>query len=93
MAERFSVLVVSVSALGLGEGWLGRTLDEEAIQELVQLGAKYRFHVAFEGGEGETFVLDCPLFGKRIEVLASTKTWSKDSGYLHIDQARLVDKA
>ncbi len=92
LREGFIVEVVSVSALGLGEGWLGRTLDHAAVDELVGLAAKYKFHVGFEGGEGETFVLDCPLFSKRIEVVSSKKHWRGDSGYLEITEARAVLK-
>jgi ABC transporter with metal-binding/Fe-S-binding domain ATP-binding protein len=90
--DGFVVEVVSVSALGLDEKWLGRMLDEGAIDELVALGAKYKFHVGLEGGEGETFVLDCPLFSKRIEVVSSQKHWRGDSGYLEITEARAVPK-
>ena len=92
LREGFVVQVVSVSALGLDESWLGRTLDEKAVDELVALGAKYRFHIGLEGGEGETFVLDCPLFSKRIEVVSSQKHWRGDSGYLEIKEARAVPK-
>jgi ABC transporter with metal-binding/Fe-S-binding domain ATP-binding protein len=91
--EGFVAMVVSVSALGLDENWLGRILDEMTINELVQLGKKFRFHVGLEGGEGETFVLDCPLFKERVEVEESTKHWSGDSGFLEISKARLVAKA
>jgi ABC transporter with metal-binding/Fe-S-binding domain ATP-binding protein len=90
--DGFVVQVVSVSALGLDESWLGRTLDEKAVGELVVLGAKYRFHIGLEGGEGETFVLDCPLFSKRIEVVSSQKHWRGDSGFLEIKEARAVPK-
>lgn len=90
--DGFLVEVVSVSALGLGEEWLGRILDGEAVDELVRLGAKYKFHVALEGGEGETFVLDCPLFSKRIEVLSTRKHWRGDSGFLEITDARTLPK-
>lgn len=93
LREGFVVEVVSVSALGLDEGWLGRTLDDIAVDELVGLAAKYKFHVGLEGGEGETFVLDCPLFSKRIEVVSSKKHWNGDSGYLEITEARGVPKA
>ena len=92
LREEFIVQVVSVSALGLEEVWLGRILDEKAIDELVSLGAKYKFHIGLEGGEGETFVLDCPLFSKRIEVIASQKHWRGDSGFLEIKEARAVPK-
>lgn len=91
--DGFTVMVVSVSALGLDESWLGRILDDEAVDGLVQLGKKFRFHVGFEGGEGETLVLDCPLFKRRVEVQDSSKHWRGDSGYLEISSARLVPKA
>lgn len=93
VTDGFVAMVVSVSALGLDQGWLGRILDGRAVDELVALGAKFRFNVGLEGGEGETFVLDCPLFKKRVEVQESTKHWRGDSGYLQISKARLVPKA
>jgi len=92
VAEGFAVIVVSVSALGLDQKWLGRKLDGPNIDELVALGRKFRFHVGLEGGEGETFVLDAPFFSKRIEILSSEKHWKGDSGYLEIAQAALVSK-
>ena len=92
VTDGFSVMVVSVSALGLDQSWLGRTLDGRTIGELAALGKKYRFHIGLEGGEGETFVLDAPSFSQRIEVRASTKHWGGDSGYLEISDAILVAK-
>lgn len=93
VSEGFSVMVVSVSALGLGEEWLGRTLGPSSVEELVALGRKYKFHAGLEGGEGETFVLDSPLFFRRIEVRSSVKHWNGDSGYLDITDAVLVEKS
>lgn len=92
VADGFSVMMVSVSALGLDQGWLGRMLDEGSINELVALGKRYRFHVGLEGGEGESFVLDAPSFSRRVEVRSATKHWSGDSGYLEILDAVLVSK-
>jgi ABC transporter with metal-binding/Fe-S-binding domain ATP-binding protein len=91
--DGFSVIVISVSALGLDQGWLGRFLDEAAIDELVALGRKFKFHVGLEGGEGETFVLDAPFFSRRIEVRSSIRHWKGDSGYMEITEAVLVSKA
>src|SRR5215467_9845547 len=90
--DGFVSIMVGVSALGLDESWLGRTIDDHAVDELVQLGRKYRFHPGLEGGEGETFVLDCPLFERRIEITESSKVWRRDSGRLDITNARLVSK-
>jgi diphthine-ammonia ligase len=90
--DGFVAMIVSVSALGLDESWLGRVIDGEAIDELVRLGERHRFHVGFEGGEGETFVLDCPLFSKRIEVVSGVRRWEGDSGRYEIAEARLGPK-
>jgi diphthine-ammonia ligase len=93
VSDGFSVMIVSVSALGLDESWLGRMLDDRSISDLVVLGKKYRFHVGLEGGEGETFVSDAPFFSKRIVVRSATKHWKGDSGYLEITDATLAPKS
>ncbi len=93
VAAGFKVVVAGVAALGLDEGWLGRELDETAIRDLAKLQAKYGVNPGLEGGEGETFVLDCPLFDRRIEILSSQKHWERGAGYLEILDARLVAKA
>jgi len=92
VSDGFVSMVVGVSAMGLTEDWLGRTLDHEAVEELVALGKKFRFHAGLEGGEGETFVLDAPSFAKRVEVRSGVKHWSGDAGYYEIADAALVTK-
>ena len=62
------------------------------VDELVELQRKYGMHAALEGGEGETFVLDCPIFEERIEIISSRKHWNGMSGHLEILDARLVPK-
>jgi diphthine-ammonia ligase len=93
VANHFEVIMTGAAALGLDESWLGRRLDKEAIRDLAELHAKYGVNPGLEGGEGETFVLDCPLFDRRIEILSSRKHWKGDAGYLEILDARLVAKA
>ncbi len=90
--EGFVVIMVSVSALGLDRRWLGRILDDAAIDELVALSRRFRFHPGLEGGEGETFVLDCPLFKSTVEVRKAETRWRGDSGTYEILDARLVPK-
>jgi ABC transporter with metal-binding/Fe-S-binding domain ATP-binding protein len=92
LENRFEVIITGVAALGLDESWLGRTLDATMVRDLAKLNAKYGLHPGLEGGEGETFVLDCPLFERRIEVASSKKHWEGDAGHLEILDARLVAK-
>jgi predicted ATP pyrophosphatase (TIGR00289 family) len=88
----FEVMITSVSAEGLDESWLGRIIDEDLLEELKGLHEKYGLHMAFEGGEAETLVLDGPIFKKKLNILDSKKIWEVDSGYLVIKDAELVEK-
>ncbi|MGA2199966.1 MAG: diphthine--ammonia ligase [Nitrososphaerales archaeon] len=90
--DGFDTIITGVAALGLDESWLGRRLDGVMVEELVELQRKHGMHAALEGGEGETFVLDCPLFKERIEITSSKKHWDGMAGYLEILEARLVPK-
>jgi diphthine-ammonia ligase len=67
LRNRFRIILVSVSAEGLDSSWIGREIDGGKLEELIKLSRKYKFHLAFEGGEAETFVVDCPLFSRGIE--------------------------
>ena len=88
----FEVIITSVSAEGLDESWLGRKIDQNLLKDLLKLHNRYGLHLAFEGGEAETLVLDGPLFKKRLNILDSEKVWQRDNGYLTIKEAILEDK-
>lgn len=88
----FQIILVSVSAEGLDKSWLGRKINREVLDDLISIREKHSIHLAFEGGEAETLVLDCPLFGKRINLQEIEKHWQKDSGYITIKKAFLEDK-
>jgi predicted ATP pyrophosphatase (TIGR00289 family) len=88
----FEIILTGVAAEGLDESWLGRKVDEESLEELIKLNDKFGINIAFEGGEAETLVLDCPIFNKKIKILESKKNWSYDNGFLDIQDAILEDK-
>jgi predicted ATP pyrophosphatase (TIGR00289 family) len=88
----FEVIIISVSAEGLDESWLGRRIDNQLLEEIIILNSKYGMHMAFEGGEAETLVLDCPIFKKRIKIIEASNVWDRDSGYLLITKAELENK-
>lgn len=93
LQHNFKIMVVGVAAHGFGKEWLGRVIDENLLNELLELKKKFRINVAGEGGEFETLVLDCPLFKKKIEVRESKKQWDGVRGELEIEHAELVAKS
>ena len=88
----FEIIISGVAAWGLDESWLGRTIDDDAIDELVNLNEKYYVDIAFEGGEAETLAIDGPIFKKRLKILKDKKIWNRDSGIYIIEEAVLQDK-
>ncbi len=64
----FKVIITGVFAYPLNKSWLGRLIDKRFIDEIQILNTKYKIHIAGEGGEYETFVLDCPLFKKPLNI-------------------------
>ena len=91
--DGFEVIITGVAALGLDQTWLGRRLDAKTADDLIALQVKYGVNATLEGGEGETFVLGCPIFNMNIEVVSCEKRWNGMSGFLEIREARLTPKA
>ena len=88
----FEVVVVGVYAYGLDRRWLGRRLDQAALQELTELNRRLGISVVGEGGEYETLVLDAPYFRKKIRIIEAETVWEDQSGYLRVGRAELADK-
>jgi ABC transporter with metal-binding/Fe-S-binding domain ATP-binding protein len=65
---KFEVIITGVFAFPLDKAWLGRIIDNNFINEVSKLKDKYKIHAAGEGGEFETFVLNCPLFKKELKI-------------------------
>ena len=92
VAEKFEAIIVSVAARGLDESFLGRRIGERCIEDLKKVREKYMIHLAGEGGEYETLVLDAPLYFERIVIEAARKVWKGSWGYMIIDEFRRVEK-
>jgi diphthine-ammonia ligase len=95
--DGIDAILIKVAAIGLDPKLhLGRTLSEMR-PILHKLRDQYEINVCGEGGEYETFTLDCPLFRKRIELIEpEVKIHSDDAfapvGFLTAGSVRLVDK-
>jgi predicted ATP pyrophosphatase (TIGR00289 family) len=95
MARLMHITIVQVAALGFDESWLGRTLDEEAVDDLSVLHRRYGVHIMGEGGEYETLVLDAPIFHKRIKIISYEKKWfdGQCRGHIEIRKLELQEKS
>ncbi len=62
------------------------------IGKLRALKEKYGINMLFEGGEAESFVLDAPLFKKRIVINQAKSEWNGNRGMYLIEDAALNDK-
>ena len=89
---KFKVIIIGVYAYGLDQTWLGREINPETLEKLVELNEKYQISLVGEGGEYESLVLDAPIFKKRIEIVEAETNYEDNSGVLVVKEAKLVDK-
>lgn len=92
ISKTFNAIITSVSAEGFDESFLGKKIDGPMIEKLRELNRKYKINMLFEGGEAESFVLDAPLFKKKIVVRNAKTEWNGNRGMYLIEDASLEDK-
>ena len=91
--ENFEYIISAVSSDGLNDSWLGCIIDENGLDKLQKLQKKFNFNLNFEGGEAETFVINCPLFAKPLLIQNSTTEWDGYRGRFEILEMKLKDNA
>ncbi|HEY4681446.1 MAG TPA: diphthine--ammonia ligase [Nitrosarchaeum sp.] len=89
ISSNFVFIITSVSSDGLDDSWLGKIITKNDITYLYTLSQKFGFNLNFEGGEAETFVIDCPLFSHTIKIIEGKKIWDGYRGRFEIVDARL----
>jgi ABC transporter with metal-binding/Fe-S-binding domain ATP-binding protein len=85
----FDFILTTVSSDGLDDSWLGKVISKSDIVSLKSLSEKFGFNLNFEGGEAETFVINCPLFSSSIKINQSQKQWDGYRGRFEIVDAEL----
>jgi len=89
IASNFNFIITSVSSDGLDDSWLGKSVSKFDVNTLKHLSKKFGFNLNFEGGEAETFVVNCPLFSNKIIIKESKKEWDGYRGRFEIVDAGL----
>jgi predicted ATP pyrophosphatase (TIGR00289 family) len=87
--SNFVFIMITVSSDGLDDTWLGKEITKSDIDTLKNLSEKFGFNLNFEGGEAETFVVDCPLFSNLIKINKTKKIWDGYRGRFEIVDAEL----
>ena len=85
----FIFIMITVTCDGLDDTWLGKEITKSDIDTLKHLSDKFGFNLNFEGGEAETFVVNCPLFSNSIKINKSKKIWDGYRGRFEIMDAGL----
>jgi ABC transporter with metal-binding/Fe-S-binding domain ATP-binding protein len=85
----FNFILTTVTSDGLDDSWLGNIISKSDIVTLKSLSEKFGFNLNFEGGEAETFVIDCPLFTNSIKINKFEKKWDGYRGRFEIVDAEL----
>jgi diphthine-ammonia ligase len=77
--DKFEIILVGVAAFPLDKKWLGRRVDKRFIEDVKKLNKDYGINPAGEGGEFESFVLNCHLFKRKLRVRSFRDSGSGNS--------------
>ena len=89
--DNFEFIICSVTTNGLDDRWLGKKITYADLEILEKLSKKFQFNLNFEGGEAETFVLNCPIFNNPLKIIESKKKWDGYRGRFEIVDVGLVN--
>ncbi|BCS91718.1 diphthine--ammonia ligase [Metallosphaera javensis (ex Sakai et al. 2022)] len=64
----FEFIITSATAYGFPFELVGKVITMEDVERIVERSRKFGFNPAFEGGEAETFVINAPLFKRKLIV-------------------------
>ncbi len=68
LKNKFKIIITGVAAYPLTKDYIGKQINKSFIKEVKELNKKYQINPAGEGGEFETFVLNCPLFKHELKI-------------------------
>ncbi len=85
LKHNFEVIVIGIAAYPLDDSWLGRTINKQFIEDMKKMEKQYGISPAGEGGEFESFVLNCPLFKKPLNVIDKKISGEGNAWRMEID--------
>ncbi|KAL1916670.1 uncharacterized protein VTP21DRAFT_5374 [Calcarisporiella thermophila] len=88
IASGVESVLVKVAAIGLGERHLGEGINA-MYPYLCKMNDVYGLNICGEGGEYETFTLDCPLFKRRIRLEETEIVTHSDDAFAPVAYLRI----
>lgn len=89
----FDIRIIAIAADGLNKDYLGKQINKELIEDFKKKYDKYGLHIAGEGGEFESFVVDSPLFKQKLVIKdAEPIMEAEHTGFLNITEVALQQK-
>lgn len=88
----FEAVIVAVNAEFFDDEWLGRPLDRRFIADVSKLAREVGLHPVGEKGEYHTFVVDGPLFKRRVMIGDARKVLRDGYRFLDITSYDVQDK-
>lgn len=78
--NKFEVIITGVFAEGFDKNWLGRKIDNNFVKDIKRLNEMYGISISGEGGEYESFVINCHLFKRKLKIV-SYKDFGKGNSW------------
>jgi diphthine-ammonia ligase len=89
----FQTIIIEVDASwGSHVSWIGKEIDKPLIREMEKLEKEQKINPSGELGAYHTFVLDCPLYKKKINIIDSEIIQENSKRYFVIKNANLQSK-
>ena len=92
IASGFESVIVATKADLLGEEWLGRRIDLAFLADLNELRKTKDITPCGEAGEYHSYVINGPLFKKRVDILEAEKELKDGHWFLRIKKYELKPK-
>ncbi|MGB9748962.1 MAG: diphthine--ammonia ligase [Candidatus Woesearchaeota archaeon] len=92
LKNKIKAIIVGVFADNLNKDFLGKEIDYAFIRKMQELNKRTGLNISGEGGEFETFVIDAPVFKRRIVIQDFIIDYKNNSGVMKIRTAKLERK-
>ena len=89
----FKIMVTRVSTMGLPTSLVGKVIDRETLEDILERSRRYGFNPSFEGGEAETLVIDAPHYNSVLRVDGRVDVYSENEAELVVERAWLESKS